>query len=138
MGRVMRLLLLSSMPLLLASCVVIPNHALVPGKPLPAGWLVFTPKRQDYDTPPRLLHGDAPIYPIGQLLDEKGGVAVVVYTIGTDGHTSNFDVLEASNPYFASHLIHAMQGWVFRPAEKDGAPVAITVQQEMNFQVDSL
>jgi len=136
--RSVRWLLALPFLLLLAACTVIPNRALMPGKPLPQGWLVFAPKRQDYDTPPQLLHGNAPIYPIGQLLDEKGGLAVVTYTIGSDGHTSNFHVLEASNPYFASHLIHAMQGWLFQPAMKDGHPVAITVQQEMNFQVDSL
>lgn len=102
--------------------------------PLDAG-RIAGPESSDWDTPPKLLKGKAPIYPISELLSTKSGTSVIVYTIGTDGRPRDFSVETTTDERYANHAIIALQKWVYQPAMKDGAPVEAHVRQSFDFEV---
>jgi TonB family protein len=86
-----------------------------------------------YDVPPRFLSGKSPVYPINRLLNKEGGYAVIRFTIGTDGITKDFEVLETDYPAIATHTIYAMKSWRFSPATKNGVPVEAKAEQRYRF-----
>jgi TonB family protein len=104
------------------------------GQPLPNSALHW-PKSSKYDTPPKLVSGNYPVYPISQLRFNKSGFAVVAFTVGRDGRTYDIHVLRASYPYFGSHTVLAVRDWKFEPARKNGQPVAATIKLVMPFKV---
>lgn len=94
---------------------------------------VTGPASSKYDTPPRLLSGKTPIYPISQLLNRKEGHTIIEFTIGEDGKTKDFAVFEADYEYYANHAIIAAREWRFAPATKDGHPIEVRVRQRFNY-----
>ena len=96
---------------------------------------IVGPESPEWDTPPKLLNGKAPIYPISQLLSAKTGTSVIVYTIGTDGRPRDFRIDSTTDERYANHAIIAVQKWVYQPALKDGVPVEATVRQSFDFDV---
>lgn len=127
---------LAAVVLALAGCETIPlKKGVDAGGSIPEGTISAPAHDPDYDTPPRLLSGHAPIYPISQLLSHKSGHSKIEYTIGTDGHTSDFRVIETDYRYYADHAIIAVQKWRYAPATKDGHPVAIRVRQVFNYSI---
>ncbi|PYJ06413.1 MAG: hypothetical protein DME95_00730 [Verrucomicrobia bacterium] len=89
----------------------------------------------DFDTPPKFIRGDAPIYPITRLRLREPGFASIACVVDETGHTRDFRVLKTNYPYFASHAIIAMQKWQFQPAMKRGHPVRCTVRIPFYFRV---
>lgn len=87
-----------------------------------------------FDTPPRLLKGKRPVYPIRRALSGQGGSAEICFTVGVDGKASEFEVLRADHRAFADHAIIAVREWTFAPATKDGQPVATRVTQVFAFE----
>ncbi|HEV2806789.1 MAG TPA: energy transducer TonB [Chthoniobacterales bacterium] len=104
-----------------------------PGAPYPNSALHWPAKTAQYDVPPKLVRGDAPIYPITQVFAGKTGSAVVAFTVGTDGTTHDVRVVSTTYPYFASHTILALRNWRFEPARKNGKPVAVSIKLTMPF-----
>ena len=104
------------------------------GQPMPNSALEW-PKSSQYDTPPKLVSGNYPVYPISHLRFNKSGVAVVAFTVGQDGRTYDIQVLEASYPYFGSHTVLAVRNWKFEPARKNGQPVVARTKLIMPFRV---
>lgn len=87
----------------------------------------------DWDTPPTLISGKRPIYPISKVLSREPGAAAIAFTIGIDGKARDFDVLSADDRRFADHAIIAVREWVWRPATKDGKPIEVRVSQDFQF-----
>jgi TonB family protein len=100
---------------------------------IPSGSVSGYAAPNDYDVPPRLIKGDAPIYPISQRLANKTGHATIEFTIGSDGKTGDFTVVESDVAFYASHAIVAVQKWRFEPAKKDGKPNSIRVRQRFEY-----
>lgn len=90
-------------------------------------------KSNEFDTAPRLVSGNAAIYPFSASMKNDCGEALVEFTIGEDGKTRDIKVIESSAPYFGGHSAHAVKGWVFEPARRNGKPVAATVRQSFGF-----
>lgn len=90
----------------------------------------------NYDVPPRLLSGEAPIYPVSRIYAEENGQAVVEYTIGIDGKTKDVHAISATYKYFGAHAVIAVRKWRFTPAMKNGQPVELTVQETFKFEID--
>lgn len=86
-----------------------------------------------YDTPPRLLSGSAPVYPITRVLSGEDGEATIAFTIAEDGTTGDFEVITSSYRYFGIHAIVAVKEWRFQPALKDGKPLPLRVEQTFHF-----
>ena len=83
----------------------------------------------EYDTPPRLIEGNAPIH------DRRRaeGRATIRFTIAEDGSTKDFEVLSADDDYYANHAIAALKLWRYQPATKGGKPISLTARQTFNY-----
>jgi TonB family protein len=89
----------------------------------------------DWDTPPKLVRGKSPVYPVSQFLGRDGGSALVEFTIDADGRTTDLVLLSATNKTFGDHTMIAIRQWRFEPAKKDGKPIAVRVQEGFTFDV---
>ncbi len=88
-----------------------------------------------YDTPPRLISGRAPIYPVTHVLKAGGGQSTIEFTIAADGTTRDFLVVHSDHEYFANHSIIAVRQWRFEPAMKDGRPIDARVRKTFNYAI---
>ena len=95
------------------------------------------PPDEAYDVPPKLLSGNAPLYPISKLLKGGDGFALISFVIRTDGTTADFEVIRADHEVFGAHAIAAARKWKFAPAMKDGERVEVRVEQPFDFQAGS-
>jgi TonB family protein len=89
----------------------------------------------DFDTPPKFISGDAPVYPISRLQRRVSGYAEISCVIDEKGRTRDFRVIRTDYPYFASHAILAVQKWRFQPAMKHGRPVPYTLRIPFNYKI---
>src|ERR1700730_5967612 len=71
---------------LCASLAILSQVAELSAGPMPNSALHW-PKSSKYDTPPKLVSGNYPVYPISRLRFNKSGFAVVAFTVGRDGKT---------------------------------------------------
>ncbi len=128
----MRFLVPATLSLVLAACIEGPPrvHAdtLIPAFSVPVD------PAAGIDAPPTIISGRWPVFPIERAFSGEGGSASIAYTIGSDGRTRDFEVLSASKPVFADHLILAVRDWTFRPAQKDGHPVDLRTRQDFVFE----
>jgi len=81
--------------------------------------------------PPKLISGNAPVYPISQVRSGSAGFAIVAFIVGVDGRTHDIQVVRASYPYFGSHTVLAVRNWEFEPARVNGKPVPVKVRLVM-------
>jgi TonB family protein len=67
----------------------------------------------------------------------RGEEAVVTLTIDLDaaGAVEDVKVVEAPSPAFAEAAVKAARGFVFSPAEVDGAPAPVTITYRYQFKV---
>ena len=121
--------------LLISSCAA-PDNSLRAGDPIPSSRFDAIKIVGDgFDAPPRLLSGNAPIYPISQVLGRKSGSAQLAYTIDESGLPKDIRVVYATYKYFGSHSVIALRKWKFSPALLHGQPVAVQVTQTFFFEV---
>ena len=89
----------------------------------------------DYDTPPRLVFGTRPLYPIGRGLNGDQGTVEVTFDVTAEGHAVPVsrwsDEATEDLRWFAAHAAVAMQDWVLTPAKK--GDVAITTRCRLRF-----
>ena len=109
-----------------------PRLVLDPDDAISSDYIVG-PASNVYDTPPKLISGKSPIYPIGKALSGLSGSAHITYTIGADGKPSDFNVERTDNESYSNHAIIAVRQWKYSPALKSGQPVAVRVQQTFEF-----
>ncbi len=86
------------------------------------------PAHPDWDTPPKLIHGKAPVYPVSRLVAGQDGRTIIAYTIGSDGKPGDFEVVETDDKVFADHAIIAVRTWRYQPATKGGAAISARVE----------
>ncbi len=87
----------------------------------------------EWDSPPKLIKGKSPVFPVSLLLSGSSGKVVIQYTIDADGRTKDFVVKTAPHQKFADHAIIAIKKWIYRPAMKSGVPIETTVRQSFTF-----
>jgi protein TonB len=107
---------------------------IIAGRPMPNSAFHWPKSSPQFDTPPNLISGNAPVYPIAESRSGIPGFAVVAFTIGRDGKTYDIHVVQASAPYFGSHTVLAVRDWKFEPARKNGQPVPVKVQITLPFR----
>jgi len=90
------------------------------------------PQKPAYDAPP--IHVDAvPIhYPFGLVSDNKGRVEALL-RIGADGVLNEIVVLESPHPVFESAALDRWLSGSYRPAYKDGQPIAAKLRTGIKF-----
>jgi TonB family protein len=92
------------------------------------------PPSDKYVSPPSLISGESPVYPISLLQERLNGHAVIEFTIAEDGTVKDFVVVEADNEYQAAYAIDVIKKWSFRPIIKDGQPVEQRARQRIVFK----
>ena len=81
-----------------------------------------------------LLQGALPSYPASALSENRGGWVLLSFMVGVDGRTSEVTVVN-SQPHrvFDRAALDAVRRYRFKPATRDGAPVASQRQQRIEF-----
>lgn len=135
MTRVSAQALSLALAALLAGCAATTGRTLTPsGMPVDAeAFSRAIEGFEDYDEPPRLISGRAPVYPIRAAISRRTAEVLLAYTIGADGVPRDFEVLETPDEVFARHAIIAVREWRYAPAILDGQPVAVEIQQTIAF-----
>lgn len=77
----------------------------------------------------------APEYPLQAARSQTSGFAVVEFTVSADGTVDNPHVIDSSpRRVFDSAAIQAVRSSKFKPALKDGTPVASTLRRRIDFK----
>jgi TonB family protein len=96
-----------------------------PGPPAP---------EMSFDTPPRALHTVRPEYPREAFEKRIEGTVLIEALVDSDGVIARCRVIQSVPGLDAAALAAARQ-WRFRPAVKDGKPVATIIHMPVQFSI---
>jgi len=81
----------------------------------------------------------APKYPVAALRRNEGGMVLLRVNVGSDGTPTDIDVAQRSGSRDLDRAaISAVSKWQFRPATRNGRPVASTVVVPVEFRPTDL
>jgi TonB family protein len=86
-------------------------------------------------TPPALTSKREPKYTSEARKAGLQGTVLMSLVVGTDGVPQNVKVLRGLGLGLDEKAIEAVEGWRFKPATRDGEPLAMPAQVEVNFQL---
>lgn len=93
------------------------------------------PKAAGETRPAVVLAPAAPNYPIQAARNQTSGYAVVEFTVSPDGSVENPHIIESSpRRVFDTAAMEAVRQSKFKPALKDGEPVASTLRRRIDFK----
>jgi periplasmic protein TonB len=84
--------------------------------------------------PPQRIRDVKPIYPQNAVPTAAQGAVILEATIGADGVVRDARVLR-SIPALDQAALDAVRQWAYRPAELNGAPVAVIITIIVNFAI---
>ena len=91
----------------------------------------------EYDEPPVLEKIVQPIYPVAARKAGVEGKVVLSIVIDREGRVVELEVVESEPPgVFDEAVIEALRKWRYRPAIKDGEPVAVRVGQAVEMTLN--
>jgi TonB family protein len=102
------------------------------GKEAPAG-SVF--KVGGGVTAPRLIHSSEPKFSREARKKKVQGTCILSLVIGADGSPRDISVTRPLGFGLDDEAIKAVEKWRFEPAHKDGQPVKVRVNVEVNFKL---
>ena len=87
-------------------------------------------------SPPRILEDPEPEY--SELARKLGhhGVCVLWLIVGSDGKPRDIRVARSLGMGLDEEAVEAVRKWSFQPALKDGKPVAVQINVEVNYHLD--
>ena len=103
------------------------------GDPMPPGLIHPISPPGTFDTPPKLVHGFLPWYPLRQLQQRKPGEVTVEFNVGADGKTSDIKIMSSTAYGFWKYTQWAVEKWKFSPALKKGHPVVVRARVTFHF-----
>jgi feruloyl esterase len=86
-------------------------------------------------TAPRALQTHEPKYSSTARANRVEGIVKLSVIIGADGRIHDVKVLEPLEPTLDANAIEAVKTWKFTPATKDGKPVAVMMQLEVDYRL---
>lgn len=86
-------------------------------------------------TAPRVLYAPDPEFSEEARKAKYQGTVVLWLVVGADGHTHDIRVQRSLGMGLDEKAIEAIRRWRFEPARKDGNPVAVQVNVEVNFRL---
>jgi periplasmic protein TonB len=92
-------------------------------------------KMGDGITAPRVVHKVDPQYTEEARAAKIEGTVLLSVVIGTDGAAHDINVINAPDSGLGIKAIDAVRQWQFSPGAKDGEPVAVRAQIEVNFKL---
>ena len=84
---------------------------------------------------PRALYAPDPEYSEEARKSKYQGVVVLWLIVGADGRPRDMKVLRSLGMGLDQKAIEAVRQWKFEPAMKDGKPVAVQINVEVNFRL---
>lgn len=81
--------------------------------------------KDQFDTPPELIRGNRPHFPVDDMLRGLKGEAKVRFEIDSGGKARMLSADSPKSKYFASHAAVAIADWKIKPAKKQGVPVPV-------------
>lgn len=99
--------------------------------------LAKLPEELRYDTPPRIIGVERPVYPYAQLAARTEGRATVAYVIDERGRIEQTKVMEATDPAFGEALVAAVERFRYEPASKKGRPIKSLGSFTQEFRRDA-
>ena len=63
------------------------------------------------------------------------GSVILSVTVGADGKARNIQVVRSLDPGLDQKAVEAVGQWVFKPGTKDGMPVSVRAQIQLNFKL---
>lgn len=88
-----------------------------------------------YDEPPVVKRSVPIAYPGVRLQEREAGSTRMAFTIDEDGKAGDYEVIDASHPAFAGYVQKRLNQWRFKPAQKNGQPVAQRFVQVFSFSI---
>ncbi len=90
---------------------------------------------EDGITPPKLTYHADPDYTDEAKAAKISGAVRLSMVVGTDGMAHDINVVSGIDSGLDANAIAAVQKWQFEPGTKDGEPVAVRAQVEVNFRL---
>jgi len=84
---------------------------------------------------PRVIYSPEPEFSDEARKAKYQGTVVLSAVVGTDGRTYEIHVRRALGMGLDEKAIQAIQQWKFEPGRKDGIPVAVLINVEVNFRL---
>ena len=86
-------------------------------------------------TPPRLVHMPEPEFDEAARSLKVSGNSMVNMIVSTDGTTSRFAIVRPAGIGLDEKAIEAVRAYRFQPAMRNGQPVAVELNVDVNFQI---
>lgn len=86
-------------------------------------------------TAPRLIHKVEPTYTEHARSAAVSGTVVLYVVVGEDGVPSNMKVVRGLSHGLDEKAMEAVRQWRFQPGQKEGKPVPVAAQIEVNFRL---
>jgi TonB family protein len=84
-------------------------------------------------SPPKATYAPEPQFSeAARALNFRGTLAVAL-VVNKDGHPSNFRIVQPLGAGLDAKAVQEEQNWRFRPAKKDGEPIAVDIVVETDF-----
>ena len=83
--------------------------------------------------PPVVTHHVDAVYPAGAVVRGKHTDVVLAVTVDRDGNVSKVDVLQSGGKELDDAATAAVRQWRFKPATKDGQPIAARIRVPFHF-----
>jgi periplasmic protein TonB len=85
-------------------------------------------------SPPKEIYYREPEFSEAARALKFQGTAVLGLTISAEGIPTGIHILSPLGAGLDANAVRAVEGWKFKPAEKDGKPVAVEVAVEVQFR----
>jgi len=85
--------------------------------------------------PPKVISAPSPEYSKTALKSKYQGTCVLGTTVGPDGRTTNTWVVRPLGEGLDEKALDVLKRWRFQPATRDGKPVAVLINVEVQFRV---
>ena len=86
-------------------------------------------------SPPVVLKQPEPVFSEAARAMKISGNVLVYLQVDTDGKPMHLHIVRPVGLGLDEKAIEAVNGYVFRPARRDGNPIAVEMQVDVNFQV---
>lgn len=86
-------------------------------------------------TAPRVISRSDPQYTDEAQAAKVEGTVLLSVVIAPDGMAHNINVVKSLGSGLDEKAVEAVQKWKFAPGTKDGAPVSVRAQIEVNFRM---
>jgi TonB family protein len=86
-------------------------------------------------TPPKLVYAPDPEFPKAARKKRLAGMVVVNFMVDTNGMPRDIEVISDTDPMFIPAAVKAVSGYKFEPARRNGMPVQVQVNVQVNFRL---